>query len=702
MTSSILGAPVDRVDGPRKVQGAVPYASDVTYPDLAHAALVQAPIAAGAIRSIDVSDAELAPGVIAVITRASAPALAEPPDIPFFPSARSPFKDDRILYHGQIVAVVVAESAAGAAVAARLVRVEYDEATPVFTMEDPKATTLRNPYGFEATRGDVKAGLAGADVVYDETFRMPVEANAPMGLFATVAHWDGDRLVVHDATQWPLRVRHTLAVMLGLPQEQVRVLAPYMGGGFGAGLRVWPHVPIAALAARVVRRPVKLVLTRPQMFNSIGNRPETIQRLRIGATRDGRLVAIDHEGISTQGMEVGNIELVTLATGASYACPNLATHDGLIPLNIPPSNAKRGPGAIQGNFALESALDELSYQLRMDPVELRLRNYAEVHPPSGQPWSSKALRECFRVGAERFGWSDRNGRVGSMQAGRERVGLGMAGVTYEWYSAPCKATLTLQRDGRVRMRSAATDIGTGTYTIATQLVAELLGVDVSQVDVEIGDSDLPLSPQSGGSGLAISLSGAIEDAAAKLRQKIDKLGRLTAGDSFADLLARHELLELTAEGEITPDPSKAGMAPAPAFAAHFVEVRVDQDLGRVRVARVVSVVDGGRVLNHKLARSQVMGGVVMGIGTALLEETIFDSTGRIANGTFGDYLIPVNADIPDIDVTFVGEPDRFNAMGIKGLGEIGTIGIAPAIANAVFHATGRRLRSLPITLDRLL
>jgi xanthine dehydrogenase YagR molybdenum-binding subunit len=569
-------------------------------------------------------------------------------------------------------------------------------------MENPSAAMVHNPFGLDHSRGDVTAGLAAADVVYNQTFHIAAETNNPMGLFATVARWDGDRLLVHDSTQWPLLERRVLAAMFGLPEEKVRVLVPYLGGGFGAGLRAWPHLILTALAARVVGRPVKLVLTRPQMFNSIGHRPETRQRVRLGATRAGRLVAIDHEAVSTRAMAENNVELITFGTGAGYACPNVATHDVQVSLNIPSPNAMRGPGAVEGNFAIESALDELSYQLRIDPIELRLLSYAEVHPQSGLPWSGKALRDCYRVGAERFGWAKRDPRVGSMREGKLLVGYGMAGVAYEWYVTPCRARLSIGRDGRARLRSAATDIGTGTYTIATQMVAELLGVDVRQVVVEIGDSDMPLAPQSGGSGLAASLAGAIESAAANLRHEFDELRGGRIDESYADVLARHGLDELSADGEKTPHPEQASVAPSPAFAAQFAEVHIDPDLGLLRVARIVTVVDGGRILNEKLARSQVTGAVVMGIGMTLLEETIFDATGRVANATLGDYLVPVNADVPDIDVVFVGEPDRFNALGVKGVGEIGIIGVAAAIANAVYHATGRRFRELPITLDRLL
>jgi xanthine dehydrogenase YagR molybdenum-binding subunit len=700
--AKVIGLPIDRVDGPLKVRGAAMYPSDVTYPDLTHAALVQSTVAAGSIRSIDSARAEGAPGVIAVMTHRNAPALGEPPQDPLFPSARFPLKDARILHHGQHVAVVVAETQQQAVAATRLISVEYDVTTPVLGIDNPNGTVVQNPFGLDYTRGDVTDALDAADVVYEQTFHVAAETNSPMGLFTTVARWDGDRLLVHDSTQWPLLERRILAAMFGLPEEKVRVLVPYFGGGFGAGLRAWPHLILTALAARVVGRPVKCVLTRPQMFNSVGYRPETLQRIRLGATRAGKLVAIDHEATSTRGIEEYNAELITLGTGASYACPNVATHDLQISLNVPSPNAMRAPGAAEGNFAIESALDELSYRLQMDPIELRLRNYSEVNPQSGLPWSGKALRECYRVGAERFGWAKRDRRVGSMRDGHLLVGYGMAGVAYEWYVTPCKARLSMGRDGRVRLRSAATDIGTGTYTIATQVAAELLGVDPAKVEVSIGDSDMPPAPQSGGSGLAASLCGAIESAAANLRCKFDELRGGRTGESYSDILARHGLEELSADGEKTPHPEQATMAPSPAFAAQFAEVHIDADLGLLRVARIGTAVDGGRILNEKLARSQIAGAIVMGIGMALLEETIFDTTGRVANATFGDYLLPVNADVPDLDVVFVGEPDRFNALGVKGVGEVGIMGVAAAIANAVYHATGRRFRSLPITIDQLL
>jgi CO/xanthine dehydrogenase Mo-binding subunit len=727
----IIGDPVDRIDGPLKVTGAAPYPSDFTHPDLTHAVLVQSTIASGTIRGINTAKAEGAPGVLAVITHENAPALAEAPAGPLGPPAPFPLRDNRILHYGQHVAVVVARTSEHARAAARLVEIDYEEACPVLSIDDPGAPVLVNKWGQDVDRGDVTAALASAEVTYDQTFTTAAVTNNPMGLFATVARWDGNRLTVHDASQDPMLERRTLATVFDLPETDVRVLVPYLGGGFGAGLRVWPHVILTALAARIVGRPVKLVLTRPQMFTSVGHRPETQQRVRLGATSDGRLVAVDHESTSTIGaVDDGGVEPVTQVTGNAYSCPNVATRDRRARLHIPSPHWMRGPGTTQGNFAVESALDELSYTLGIDPIELRLRNYAEVHPGSGRPWSSKALRECYHAGAERFGWARRTPETGSMRDGNWLVGYGMAGVTFTSGQAPCQATVSVRRDGTAQVRSAATDLGTGTYTIAAQVTAELLGLDIGQVQVEIGDSDLPFAPYAGGSGMATSLSGAIQDAVGKLVRAfldvaaadessplrgrraddvtttnggIHVIDDSSIGETYADILARHGLPEITAHGERNPGGNAREPTANGSFAARFAEVRVDADLGVLRVARIVSALDAGRILNEKLARSQMIGGAVMGIGMTMLEETVFDhATGRIANATFGDYLIPANADVPDLDVVFVGTPDTVRPLGIKGIGEIAIVGVSAAIANAVYHATGRRIRSLPITVEQLL
>ncbi|KOV77230.1 MULTISPECIES: xanthine dehydrogenase family protein molybdopterin-binding subunit [unclassified Streptomyces] len=730
-TGRIVGAGIDRVDAPLKVAGEARYPNDFSFPGMAHAALVGSTIAAGRIRGIDVTGALAAPGVLTVLTHLNAPRLERGPMTLLGGSPPAPLRDDRVLHYGQHIAVVVAESAEQARYAARLVRVEYEATEALLDVDDPRAEIVENPWGLDTERGDVNAGFAASDVIVEGTYTTPDNTNNPLGLMTTVASWHGDALTVHDSTQWPHNVRTSLATVFGIPESGIRVLAPFVGGGFGAGLRVWSHVILTVLAAREVNRPVKLVLTRPEMFTSVGHRPNSVQQIRVGATRDGDLVAIEHRGISSVAMEDDDYEPVSFGSAVAYACPNVLTRDRQARLNIPCPGSMRAPAEGQGNFALESAIDEVAHALGMDPLRFRLRNYAEENPVLGLPWSSKALRECFLEGAERFGWSRRTPEPGSMRDGRWLVGYGLAGVSYPFYQVPCQARASVRRDGSAYVRSAATDIGTGTYTVMTQLAAELLGLDVTRVRFDLGDSDMPYSPQAGGSGLTGALGNAVHAACRRLVReflevvrddtesplraatvdevtvtdgRVHRLADPGQGESYVDILARHGLEELSADGRSTPPSSdELGMAMAGAFGAKFVEVRVDRELGLLRVARVVSAIDGGRVLNEKTATSQIVGGTVGGISQAMFEETATDrGTGRIANATFGDYLMPVNADIPDMEVLFVGGPDRATAVGTKGVGEVGLVGLAAAIGNAVFHATGRRLRSLPFTIDQLM
>jgi xanthine dehydrogenase YagR molybdenum-binding subunit len=752
--AKLVGPGVDRVDGPDKVTGAARYPSDFDLPNLAHAALVRSTIAAGTIRSIATGAAEAAPGVLSVLTHQNAPKLhrARGSLMTLTPPPEPPLQTAEIDHYGQYVAVVVAETPQQAAAAASLVEVDYDHGEALLSAEDPGVTTKANPYHLDMHRGDVDAALAAAEVTVEATYTTSQQAHNPIGLFATVAWWEGGRLTVHDSTQNPFHVREVLAASFGLHQDDVRVLVPFVGGAFGAGLRVSPHTILAALAARTVGRPVKLVLTRPEMFTGLGHRPATVQRIKVGATRDGTLVAIDHEAAAAASMGVSLLYPIPMGTVAAYACPNVSARDKRTQLNISPVAHMRAPGEAEGNFALESILDELSYQLGIDPIELRLRNYAEVHPQTGLEWSSKALRECYEVGADRFGWSRRNPEPGSMREGRWLVGYGMAGVTYGHNQAKCAARATIRRDGSAYVCSGTTEIGVGTWTVMGQLAAELLGLPLDRVEFDLGDTAMPRAPYVGGSGTTVGLGSAIHDACRRLIQAfLDTVGddegsplagrtledvvldggRIlraddpSTGERYADILARHGLDELTADGDSSPPREEMGTqvkslivhghlgrklvglshasVPAGAFGARFVEVRVDPDLGLLRVARVGSAIDAGRVVNQKTARSQIIGGTVQGIGTAMFEEVLSDpGSGRIANATFGDYLIPVNGDVPDMDVVFVGAPDPANPLGAKGVGEVGLVGIPAAIANAVYHATGRRLRSLPITIDRLL
>jgi xanthine dehydrogenase YagR molybdenum-binding subunit len=727
--AELVGAGVDRVDGPAKVTGAARYPADFGFENLAHAVLVQSTVAAGRIRRMDTAAAEAAPGALAVITHRNAPRLARAPGgLGLGPPA--PLQDDRVLHHGQHIAVVVAQTLEQAAAAARLVKTGYETTEPLLDLDDPRAERVENASGRDASRGDVAAGLAAAEVVVAATYTTPAQTNNPLGLFATIAYWDGDVLTVHDSTQGPAFVRTALAVTFGLPETSVRVLAPFVGGAFGAGLRTWPHVLLAALAARTVGRPVKLVLSRAQMFTSVGYRPPTVQQVKLGARRTGELVAIDHQGIEPTALEDDYAESLTRATAVLYGCPNVSGQTRQVRLNVACPTWMRGPGEAPGVFALECALDELACELGMDPVELRLRNYAEVHPQTGRPWSSKALRACYEQGAERFGWARRVPEPRSMRSGRFLVGYGMASAYYGYVQAPCQARAALGLDGVAVVRSAATDIGPGTYTVMTQVAADALGLPLERVRFELGDAAMPPAPLQGGSGLTAALGNAVHAACRQLLQAFVELaatspasplhgravrdvtvadGRISAAhaaapeqaETYTAILARHGLAELSADATAARR-RDTGAEPG-IFAAKFAEVTVDPDLGLVRVTRFVAAVDGGRILNPKTAASQIIGGTVGGIGMALLEQTVSDpGTGRIANATFGDYLVAVNADAPDIDVLFVGEPDPINPIGVKGIGEVAIVGVAPAIANAVYHATGRRTRSLPITPEQLL
>jgi xanthine dehydrogenase YagR molybdenum-binding subunit len=752
--AALAGLGADRVDGRLKVTGAARYPSDFSLPEMAHAALVRSTIAAGTIARLDASRAAAAAGVLAVITHQNAGRLHKARRNLLQPPPPPPLQDTKITYNGQYVAVVVAETRQQAAAAARLVEVTYDRDQPVLSPLDPAAKSRSNPYFIDMKRGNVKAAMAAAEVVVEGKFRTSPQTHNPLGPFTTVAYWDGDTLTVHDSTQNPFLVRAVLAGSFGLAEEKVRVLSPFVGGGFGAGLRSWPHSILAALAARIVSRPVQLSLTRPEMFTGMGRRPSTAQHVKIAATRDGKLVAIYHEAASNATMHSDSPYPITQDTIAAYACPNVTARDKRVRLNIPPIAHMRAPGQAEGNFAIESLLDELSYELGMDPIELRLRNYAAVHAQTGLPWSSNALRRCYEVGADRFGWAEREPAVGAMHDGRWLVGYGMAGVTFQPLQGKSQARATIRRDGSAHVCSGATDIGTGTYTVMTQLAAEVLGLNAHRVELELGDTRLPRAPEAGGSGLTAALGSAVHNTCVALVQRFLALvsddphsplrgcaiedvvasdGRLaliddeSRGESYAEILQRHGLDELTADGGSAPPRAGTGVlvgslvvsrlgrfgrkvvgashatVPAGAFGARFAEVRVDPELGVLRITRIVSVTDGGRIVNEKLARSQLLGGTIGGMGMAMFEETVTDpGSGRVANATLSDYLVAVNADVPDIDVVFVGDPDRSNPIGAKGIGELGLLGVAAAIANGVYHATGRRIRSLPITIDQLL
>jgi len=727
---TVMGLPVDRVDGRLKVTGAARYPAEFPLDNLAHAVVVQSTIACGRIKAIDTGAAEAASGVLAVLTHHNAPRLhANPPSFTVGSAPPPPLQDDRIHYNGQHIAVVVAETFEQATFAATLVSVGYEEETPLLQLDDQRTQPFAEAFP-DVVRGEPDKALAAAEVRVESIYTTPTQHHNPMALFATTAYWQGDTLTLYDTTQWVSNTRNMVAAMLGLEPAQVRVRAPFIGGAFGSGLRPWPHVVLAAIAARHVSRPVKLVLTREQMYTAIGYRPQSMQRVALGATRDGHLQVTIHEGTEPVSMNDDYREGLVRGTQTLYASPHLRTSFRQVRLNVSTPTWMRGPGEATGLFALECTLDELAYALNIDPIELRLCNDPPVHPQSGLPWSSRGLRECYQLGAERFGWERRTAAPRSMRDGNDLIGWGVASGLYPYNRQETSARVHVLADGCVLVQTSAVDIGPGTYTILSQIAADTLGLPLSHIRCELGDSELPASPPQGGSMLAVSMGSAVQAAAAAALDQILALVRdddasplrganadavvvrdgyialkcdSSRGESYAEILQRHGLDEIEAVGRAAPG-NETQQFGTGIFSAKFVEVRVDADLGRICVSRVLSAVAAGRIINEKTARSQIIGGTVGGIGMALLEQTIMDdATGRIVNANLADYAVPVHADIPPIDVLFVDQPDmHLNPLGAKGVGEIAIVGIAPAIANAIYHATGRRVRDLPITMDKLL
>ena len=739
----VVGTPVSRVDGRLKVTGTARYAAEIPLADIAYGVIVQSEIARGTIERVETSAAEQLAGVLAVMTPDNTPRLqslaehARKGGKGGLPSGRalSLLQDNLVHYNGQPIALVIAETLEVAMHAASLVRAAYQVDMPVIDMVQalpsafPYTQKIFGRLSAESVRGDIQAGLGGAQVRVDQVYTTPMETHNPMELHATIAMWEGDKLTVWDSTQNVYGVRGVIANTLGMPPEYVRVISHFIGGAFGGKGSAWSHVLLAAMAARQVGRPVKLALTRRQMFGPVGGRPHTVQSLTLGATRDGTLTAIRHDTTASTSTLEDWLEPAGLVTRMLYECPNVVTSHRLVRLNVGTPTFMRAPGEASGSFALESALDELAYALEMDPVALRLKNYAEAEPESGKPWSSKTLRECYSAGADRFGWSRRNPKARSMREGELLVGMGMATATYPARRLPASAEVCLYADGRVVVKAASHDLGTGTYTILAQLAADALGVAIECVSVELGDTNLPPNPISAGSMTVASTGSAVHLAAMAARHKVVELavsdpdsplhgashddvlleeGCLATrgsecGESVQTLLTRHGGSPIQGKADSKPGDETQQYA-MHAFGAVFVEVRVDPDLGAIRVSKVVGAYGAGRVLNPKTARSQLIGGITFGIGMALMEHTITDlRSGRYVNADIAEYHIPVHADVPPIEIHFVDEQDAYvDPIGAKGIGEIGMTGVAAAVANAIYHATGVRVRDLPITLDTLL
>ena len=737
---SYIGTPASRVDGRAKVTGAAKYAGEFNTKGLAYGSVVTSRIAKGRIAHIDASDALRVDGVIDVLTHDNRPGMAStdaaykdevaPEGSPF-----RPLYDERILFSGQPIALVVAEEWEIVRFAASLIRVEYNDETHVTDLnrERRKAVAAAKPgadmFAPPKRRGAAKRAFAAAEVRHEGEYYVPIEHHNPMEPYASTAMWDGDgKLTVYDKTQGVQNVQRYLCSVFDMKPDDVRVISPFMGGGFGSGLRPQYQVALAVLAARALERSVRLVLTRQQMY-VLGYRPAMIQRIALGANAGGTLEAITHDAITVTSQYENFYRQETGWSGLLYKCANAKYAHKLARLDLATSCDMRAPSAATGVYALECAVDELAVALKLDPLELRLRCYSDRDQNADRPYSSKSLRECYRQGAETFGWDKRNPAPRSMRDGSELVGFGMATGVWDAMQMPITVRVVLSANGHAEVSCATSDIGTGTTTIMTQVAADMLGLPLDAITVKLGDSTLPQSPVEGGSWIAASVSNGIATTADAIRKELLRLAKRIPNSPLSDAAPeevaladgklvskrdasravsivdamRHSAVDRIEQEKSTSFPDD-GSHVHNTHSAVFAEVKVDEELGIIRVTRVVNAVAAGRILNTKTAASQIMGGVVWGIGMALHEETLVDHTfGRIMNPNIAEYHVPVNADVHDIKVIFVDEPDEtINPLGIKGVGEIGIVGVAAAIANAIHHATGKRVRDLPITLDKLM
>jgi xanthine dehydrogenase YagR molybdenum-binding subunit len=707
MTTAFIGQPVSRVDGRQKVTGGATYAAEFDVPGLAHGVIVRSTVANGRIASIDSAAAERAPGVLAVLTHRSAPRLAYRAHKAMVDAAVGErlhvLQDDRVSHQGQPIALVIADTLEQAQHAATLVRVTYAPetgTTDVSRVDPVMPTTPQGGRPSETRRGNPEGAFASAEIKVDQTYVIPRENHNPIEMHATIAAWDGDRLTLWDKTQWVHNVADEITAVFGTPAENIRVISPFVGGAFGSGLRAWPHVTLAAVGARVARRPVKVMLSRREMYYGVGYRPHTVQRVALGASRDGRLTAIVHDGSQETSSYEEFSEALISATGFLHSCPNVYTRRRIARMNVHTPTYMRAPGEASGIFAIESAMDELAVALNVDPVELRLRNEPEQDESKKLPFSSRSTRECYRVAGERFGWSRRNPEPRSMRDGRWLIGWGMATATYPMNYAPASAMARLLPDGTAEVMSASSDMGPGTWTSMTQVAAETLGLPITRVKFTLGDTRLPKAPVHGGSMTMASVGSAVQAACRKARE--DALARGGANDLNEAMRRLGQPIEATADVKPGDASQRFSMH---AFGAVFAEVAVDPDLGETRVRRIVGAYGAGRIVNAKTTRSQCIGGMIGGIGMALMEHSVVDArNGRVPNANFAEYAVPVHADAPPVmDVLFVEEHDtHVNPLGVKGVGEIAMVGVAPAITNAIFHATGKRIRELPVTPDKLL
>jgi xanthine dehydrogenase YagR molybdenum-binding subunit len=741
---SLIGRDTPRVDGPLKVTGKAQYASDFHFPGQLYAVPVEATIASGRVTGLDTAAAEKMPGVRAIFHRGNIGKISRSALGQGFEGItderRPPFEDDVVRYYGQYIALAVADTFESARAAADAVRATY--ARDKFNVDptllaDPEpdvvATTFAPAKRLQSERGNPDGAFAAAPVKLDHTYVTPTETHNPIELQATTAIWDGPMLTIYEESQGVFNLRSVLAQMFGLPKENVRVITKFVGSGFGSKLWPWTHCALAVAAARNLQKPVKLVLSRRMMFQSVGHRPRTQQRVRLGATADGKLVSLQHDYVNHHAILDNYHEDCGEATAFQYSVPNLRVAFGRARRNVGSPTPMRGPGAVPGLYATESAMNELADQLKIDPVRLRVLNEPKIDESNGLPFSSRHLLECFELGGEKFGWSKRTPEVGSMKRDGLILGWGMAGCAWIAARFGAEASVQLRDDGTARVASGTQDIGTGTYTNLAQMVSLRTGLPLEKIEVVLGDTTLPEGPVSGGSMVTGSMVpvvfAAADSAIAQMlaiatttqgspfeKRKPDELrldaGRVVAKDGgpaggvpFGDLLRRANVHVVSGSGK---DQGTFGN-PAPkfsthSFGCHFVEVTWQPEIARLRVSRVVTVIDAGRILNTLAGRNQIEGAVVMGIGMALFEHTIYDpQNGAPINSNLADYIVAVNADVPPIDVHFLDYPDKeINELGARGIGEIGLAGVAPAITAAVHHATGVRVRELPVKIEHLL
>jgi xanthine dehydrogenase YagR molybdenum-binding subunit len=732
-----IGQPISRVDGRLKVTGGAHYTADIPLAGAAHAAIVHSRISNGRTVSIDTEAAARAPGVLAVITHHNMPRMNRMPWSHLRPQGQTylPLQDDKIHYAGQPVAMVVAETRDQAAYAGTLIEVEHEGDRPVVFEPRMASEAVEPPqrmWPLSSSAADADKAIADAAVKIERTYTMPDRHHNPMEPHATLAVWDGDgTLTLYDSTQMVVGTRKLVSLVLGIPEEKINVVCEFLGGGFGGKSWSWPHTLLAALAAKVVNRPVRVQLTRAQMYSMVGHQAATVQAIALGSGNDGKLTGIRHDSVNPTSVFDDYVEYAALASRHLWrASGGISTSHRVVYVNRNTPVVLRAPMEAQGHFALESAMDELAYATGVDPVELRLRNDTDTDPYSGRPFSTRALRQCLIEGAARFSWDKRTPEPRSMRDGRYLIGQGVAAAIFTHWRWPGKARVTLKGDGSALVEAAAHDIGTGTYTVMAQVAADALGLTPERVAVRLGDTRLPESHPAIGSSTMANASAAVMLAAQAAREKAVELaltgrdapfagaapGDVTVADgrlslartnlniTYTELLARNGLSGLVGDGDYDPVEEVNGSKAIFSFSAVFAEVRVDPDLGLVRLNRVVGAYDAGRIINPKTARSQAIGGIIWGVGQALLEQSETDpALGRFMSRNYSGYLVPTNADIPNLDVLFVGGFDEeASPLGVKGLGELTAVSVAPAITNAVYHATGKRVRDLPITVEKLL